>query len=65
MGSTAIAAVLVIFLALVIIVIINHTYTIDITDGDRLMFGAIGIAGFTIAILTTEESTNKNSFVLG
>jgi len=52
----------IVLLALVFSMIVNYSDTINISDGDRLVFGAIGIAGFLVAVLTTEE--NNNDFVL-
>jgi len=52
----------IVLLALVFSMIVNYSDTINISDGDRLVFGAIGIAGFLVAVLTTEE--NNNGFVL-
>ena len=64
MGSVSAPAMLIILLALIVIFIINTTH-INISDGDRLMFGAIGIAGFMIAIMTTEETNGDTGFILG
>jgi len=52
----------IVLLALVFTMIVNYSDTINISDGQRLIFGAIGISGFLIAVLTTEE--NNDSFVL-
>lgn len=52
----------IVLLALVFSMIVNYSDTINVSDGDRLVFGAIGIAGFLVAVLTTEE--NNNDFVL-
>ena len=64
MGSVVVPAMIIVLLALIIVFVINATH-INITDGDRLMFGAIGISGFMIAILTTEETDGDTGFLLG
>lgn len=61
-AATVAPATVIVLLALIFTVIVNYSDSINLSDGDRLIFGAIGISGFMIAVLTTQES--NGSFVL-
>ncbi len=61
MASVVWTAVLIVALALVIVLVIDNT-NFEMEPGDRLMFGAIGIAGFTVAILT---DVKDGGFLIG
>ena len=61
MSSTVWAAVIIIFLALILVLVLDNT-DLSMESGDRLMFGAIGVAGFVMAILT---DIKDEPFIIG